>query len=203
MKTLGSSPQVHPTAVIKDSGLGAWTEVAADTRIADSTLGDYSYVMEHCDIQSSTIGRFCSIASHNRINPGNHPTWRATQHHFTYRAARYGLGEDEERFFVWRKRHPVTIGHDVWIGHGAVVLPGVTLGTGVVVGAGAVVAKDVPDYTIVGGVPARPIRVRFPADVQKALLRIAWWEWDREKLAKGLEDFRTLDVHAFVEKYDR
>src|SRR5690606_5678734 len=70
-----------------------------------------------------------------------------------------------------------------------------------VVGAGAVVSKDVPPFTIVGGVPAKPIRERFPKPVQDGLLAIAWWDWSHERLADSLEDFRRLDADAFVEKY--
>ena len=104
-------------------------------------------------------------------------------------------------FFEWRRAHRVVLGHDVWIGHGATVLPGVTIGTGAVVGAGAVVSKDVPPFTIVGGVPAKPIRERFPKDVQDGLLALSWWDWTHDRLAGALEDFRRLDADAFVEKY--
>jgi carbonic anhydrase/acetyltransferase-like protein (isoleucine patch superfamily) len=95
----------------------------------------------------------------------------------------------------------VTLGHDVWIGHGATLLAGVSVGTGAVVGAGAVVSKDVAPFTIVAGVPARPLRERFPKAVQDGLLQLAWWDWEHDRLAGALEDFRTLDAYAFVEKH--
>ena len=78
---------------------------------------------------------------------------------------------------------------------------GGSAGTGAVVGAGAVVSKDVPPFTIVGGVPARPIRERFPKPVRDGLLTLAWWDWEHERLAEALEDFRRLDADAFVEKH--
>jgi hypothetical protein len=149
----------------------------------------------------STIGKFCSIAEGARINPGNHATWRATQHHFTYRAAQFGLGEDDEAFFQWRRDHWVTIGHDVWIGHGVTILPGVTVGTGAVIGAGAVVSKDVEPYEIVGGVPARHLKWRFTPPQDEALQLIAWWDWDHAALKAALHDIRALDIDAFIEKY--
>jgi hypothetical protein len=93
------------------------------------------------------------------------------------------------------------IGHDVWIGHGATILAGVTVGTGAVVGAGAVVSKDVAPYTIVGGVPSHPIKERFPKAVQDGLLALGWWDWNHDKLAAALPDFRNLDADQFVEKY--
>jgi len=63
------------------------------------------------------------------------------------------------------------------------------------------VSKDVAPFTIVGGVPAAPIRERFPKAVQDGILKLAWWDWEHERLAQALEDFRRLDADAFVEKH--
>ncbi len=137
-----------------------------------------------------------------RINATNHPTWRATLHHFTYRAADYFEGaENDHDFFEWRRENRVTIGHDVWIGHGATVLPGVAVGNGAVIGAGAVVSKDVAPYTIVGGVPARLIRERFAAETAARMESLSWWDWDHDRLFAALADFRALEAEEFVEKY--
>ena len=89
----------------------------------------------------------------------------------------------------------------MWIGHDVTILPGVTVGIGAVIGAGAMVSKDVPNYTIVGGVAAHPICRRFSEAQEKALLRIACWDWDREKLRAALPDIRALEIEAFIEKY--
>ncbi|NJO38662.1 MAG: chloramphenicol acetyltransferase, partial [Rhizobiales bacterium] len=133
---LGEAPSLHPWADVRNSWLGPWTAVGPRTEVIETRMGAYSYVVNDSDIIYSEIGKFCSIAAHVRINPGNHPTWRASQHHFQYRASSYGLGEDDAGFFDWRRARKVTIGHDVWIGHGAILLAGVTIGTGSVVGAG-------------------------------------------------------------------
>lgn len=198
---LSERPSIHPWANIRDSAFGSWTAIGPRTSIAETEMGAYSYVVNDSNIIYSEIGKFCSIAAHVRINPGNHPAWRASQHHFQYRAANYQLGEDETDFFAWRRDHKVTIGHDVWIGHGATVLAGITIGTGSVIGAGAVVSKDVPPYMIVGGVPAKPIRRRFEPMIAAALEALAWWHWPHEKLRSSLDDFRRLDIEAFIEKY--
>ncbi len=198
-KALSEEPTIHRNVRLSDTSLGPWTEIGPDSWLAESELGAYSYLAGANQIIYSTIGRFCSIAALVRINPGNHPLDRVTQHHLTYRRSQYGFGPDDTGFFQWRRDHHCTIGHDVWIGHGGVIMPGVTVGTGAVVGSGAVVTRDVEPYTIVAGVPARPIRPRFPAPIAEALLRSAWWEWDHATLTERFDDL--LDVERFVERY--
>jgi phosphonate metabolism protein (transferase hexapeptide repeat family) len=202
-KALSTEPLIHDTANVRDSILGAYTEVGARTHLLEVLLADYSYVVNDSDIAYTTLGKFCSIAAMTRINPGNHPMDRVTQSHITYRASAYFPGErDETEFFAWRRAHPVAIGHDVWVGHGAIILPGRTIGTGAVVAAGAVVTKDVASYAIVAGNPARVIRQRFPAAVVERLLRLAWWNWTHDELRAALPDFRRESVEGFLDKYE-
>ena|SRR5437016_4472755 len=199
---LGDAATIDPTACVKASKLGRFTEIGPRTSMIETEMDDYSYMMGDGDVIYSTIGKFCSIAAQVRINPGNHPTWRASQAHFTYRASKYWPGEaDEPELFAWRRAHRVAIGHDVWIGHGAVVLAGRTVGTGAVIAANAVVAHDVPPYAIVGGIPARTLKPRFPDDIAARLLALRWWDWDHERIRRALPDFRALPVDAFLEKY--
>jgi len=201
-RQLGDTPSIHPEAeVADDCTLGRWTEVGRRTQMKASSMGDYSYITEDGHVMATTIGKFCSIANGVRLNPGNHPTWRASQHHAFYRAAAYDLGEDDAEFFAWRRSNPVSIGHDVWIGHGVTVTAGVTIGTGAAIGAGAVVTKDVAPYMIVAGVPAKPIRERFTATQGEALQAIAWWDWSHDRLKDAMQDFRSLCIDAFIEKH--
>jgi phosphonate metabolism protein (transferase hexapeptide repeat family) len=201
-KKLGLAPLVHETARVVNSTLGRYTEVADRCRLDEVEMGDYSYIMQDGSIWCATIGKFANIAAAVRINATNHPTWRPTLHHFTYRAADYFDGaENDHDFFAWRRDSRVVIGHDVWIGHGATVLPGVTVGDGAVIGAGAVVSRDVAPYTIVGGVPAKLIRERFPQVVAERMQALAWWDWDHDRLFAALNDFRHMDVEDFLQKH--
>lgn len=198
----GPEPHVDRQGQVRDSILGPWTRVGARTSLSEVWFGRYSYIVNDSSAVYASIGNFCSIARDVRINPGNHPTWRAAQHHFSYRAVSYQLAEeDDQEFFEWRRADHVTLGHDVWVGHGATILAGVNVGTGAVIGAGAVVSRDVEPYSVVVGVPAKPIKQRFPEAVQRGLIKLAWWDWPHEKLAEHLQDFRRLDADAFLQKH--
>jgi phosphonate metabolism protein (transferase hexapeptide repeat family) len=203
MTRLSETPSIHPSAHVTDSVLGRYTEIGAGCRVAHSTLGDYSYCVENTQIAYATIGKFANIAAHVRIYASMHPHQRASLHHFTYRSAWYfDDAEDDQSFFDWRASTPITIGHDTWIGHGAIVMPGVKIGIGAIIGSGAVVTKDVADFAIAVGVPAKTIKQRFPDAIAQRLMALGWWDWDHQRLRQALPDFRALEIEAFLEKYE-
>jgi phosphonate metabolism protein (transferase hexapeptide repeat family) len=202
MKKLGLEPSIHPSAKVHQSTLGRYTEVGAGCTVAYSSLGDYSYCVGNTQIAYSSIGKFANIAAHVRIYASMHPMERASLHHFTYRSAQYFDGEeDDQAFFDWRESTPISIGHDTWIGHGAVIMPGITIGNGAIIGSNAVVTRDVADFAIAVGVPARTIKQRFSDDIASRLDAMAWWDWSHDKLHQALPDFRKLEIEAFLEKY--
>lgn len=203
-KLMPETPDIDPTSVVRDSDFGRYTYLGPRSTVADTILGDYGYAVGDNQIAHADIGKFCNIASGVRINPSNHPWWRATLHHFTYRSASHGFSlPDDEEIFAWRARDRVTIGPDVWIGHNAIVMPGVKVGVGAVIGSGAVVTRDVEPFAIVVGVPAKVLRFRVDEMTAERLTRIAWWDWDHPRLDAALADFRALDAAVFAEKYDR
>lgn len=87
---------------------------------------------------------------------------------------------------AWDNKGDIVVGNDVWIGYEAVILAGVTIGDGAIIGARAVVTKDVPPYTIVGGVPAKQIRKRFNEETIDTLLKLKWWDWSKERISKNI-----------------
>lgn len=138
------------------------------------------------------IGKFCSIACGTKFlfNSANHALDSLSTYPFPLFFEEWNL-EKEKVTDAWDNRGDIVIGNDVWIGYEAVILSGVTIGDGAIIGTRAVVTKDVPPYTIVGGVPAKSIRKRFDEKVIEALLKIKWWDWTEEKVARNIENIKT------------
>jgi len=197
-----SDPVIHPDCEVVNTSFGAYCELGRGSRVQNSEFGDYSYTDRATDIANATIGKFANIASYTRIGPTDHPLHTASLHHFLYRSADYwDDAEFDEEFFAHRKSRRVRIGHDTWLGHNCIIKPEVTVGDGAVVASGAVVTRDVDPYTIVAGMPARPLRLRQPPEIAERLIALAWWDWDHERLRAALPDFRGMSAEAFLEKY--
>lgn len=144
----------------------------------------YQYPINHDRL---VIGKFCSIACGARFlfNSANHTMRSLSTYPFPIFFEEWGL-DSKDVTAAWDNKGDIVVGNDVWVGYEAVVLAGVTIGDGAVIGTRAVVTKDVPPYTIVGGVPAQPIKKRFPDKAVADLLEIRWWDWPREKIARNL-----------------
>lgn len=198
-KILTKEPNIDLSCVIKDCSFGEFVEIGANNNIQESSINDYSYTSENCQIIYSNIGKFVNIASYVRLNPGQHPMQNVTQHHMQYRREIFGFGEDDLDFFDWRREKKVEIGHDAWIGHNVTIMGGVKIGTGAVIGSSAIVTKDIPDFAIAVGNPARVLKYRFDEKTIDSLKNIAWWNWDHEQLKLAMDDFK--DSNLFIEKY--
>lgn len=196
------TPFLHSEVEVSDTTFGRFVEIGQGSRVAHSVIGDYSYCDRYADIANADVGKFANIASFVRIGATDHPMHTASMHHFMYRSDDYwdDAGRDQA-FFAHRKSRRARIGHDTWIGHNAQIKPEITVGHGAIVASGAVVTRDVPPFMIVAGVPAIPIRRRFPEDVANRLMALAWWDWDHDRIRAALEDFRALPAETFLEKY--
>ncbi len=144
----------------------------------------YHYPINHDKL---VIGKFCSIACGAKFifTSANHTLKSLSTYPFPLFFEEWGLDKADVAD-SWDNKGDIVVGNDVWIGYEAVIMSGVTIGDGAIIGTRAVVTKDIPPYTIVGGVPAKPIRKRFADDIVASLLEIKWWEWETEKIKRNI-----------------
>lgn len=168
----------------KKSSFQGYTNIGKRCQIIDSSLGRFTYVTADTKIIRSSIGSFCSIGQECLIGGlASHPlNWISTHPAFysSRKQANFSFVTSDELIEQGR----VNIGHDVWIGARAIIIDGCNIGNGAVIAAGAVVVKDVPPYAIVGGVPAKVIKFRFPPEKIEKIRSSRWWELDIDELAK-------------------
>lgn len=165
--------------------------------ISNVELEDYSYIGRNSMISNTKIARFCSIGPNLVCGYGIHPTnGISTSPMFYANNKSNGLTLSDVSKIEETKL--ITIGNDVWIGINVTILDGVKIGDGAIIAAGSVVNRDVPDYAIYGGVPAKLIRYRFNEEQIEKFKKIEWWSFEFEKLKEIEEMF--FDVDTFLEK---
>lgn len=152
----------------------------------------YHYPINHDKL---VIGKFCSIACGAKFlfNSANHTLDSLSTYPFPIFFEEWNLNV-KDITKAWDNKGDIVIGNDVWIGYEAVILAGVTIGDGAVIGTRAVVTKDVPPYTIVGGIPAKPIKKRFSQENINTLLKLKWWDWSKEKISQHISDIQSGNI---------
>lgn len=169
---------------------------------ADPVLFEKNNVLYHYPVNNDRliIGKFSSIACGAKFifNCANHTLKSLSTYTFPLFYDEWGL-EKGDVAGAWDNKGDIVIGNDVWIGYEAIIMAGVTIGDGAIVGARAVVTKDIPPYTIVGGVPAREIRLRFDEETVLKLLGLQWWDWPVEKIRQSLPSIMNGDLEALLQ----
>ena len=189
----------------KGSVLEGRNYIGKDVVLSNVRVGYGSMINNGSDLTDTVIGKYTSLGARIRTSLGSHPVdgKHAALHTAFYSTKNihgysYAVKDtsDCEKYIDEKNRIRVKIGNDVWIGNDVILIEGITIGDGAVIASGAVVAEDVEPYAVYGGVPAKKIKDRFPADKAEKLLRIKWWDMDeariKEKVANG--DFDDVDV---------
>lgn len=198
--TIGDNCSILNNTSIYDSNFGNFVIIHGDSTIVLSRIGRFSYVGPQAVIGMTTIGSFCSIGPGFICGYGDHPADFASSNPVFYSLQKQcGTTFANKEFFQEHKN--ISVGHDVWIGARVFIRDGVTVGNGAIIGAGSVVVKDVPDYAIVGGIPARVIKYRFDEETIAGLLALEWWNWKEGKLREAQPYMASNNIKVFLEKY--
>ncbi|MCL6266234.1 CatB-related O-acetyltransferase [Flagellimonas myxillae] len=170
-----------------------------NSAIVSSKIGYASYIAEGAKLAKTSIGRYCSIGPRVNCIFGKHPSNTFVSTHPTFFALKTPVGftySDKQYFEEFATPHTdgysITIGNDVWLGANVSLMDGVRIGDGAIVAANALVTKDVAPYTIVGGVPAKPIKKRFTDEEIDFLMDLKWWDKPRDWIQQNAAHFRII-----------
>lgn len=184
---------IGDNSIVFNSRLQGMNAINRNNYITDSSIGVGTYTGHNTTIKNTDIGKFCALSWDLSLGGKNH-NYNAVTTFPEYHFNRVLNGKSSIIESSFENTH---IGNDVWIGSGSIILRGVKVGDGAVIGAGSVVTKDVPDYAIVAGVPARVIKMRFSGEIIEKLIELKWWDWDIELIKQyriKLTSELTLDV---------
>lgn len=207
LKFLNKNIRLHSSVLLNNlSQLEGKNIIGKGSNICTTIIGRMSYVGNDCQLDNCFIGRYCSISDRVRVISGVHPISECFSTHPAFYSADYIYTYTkkqkfiEQKYFDINKKIKIRIGNDVWIGSDVCILSGVNIGDGAIIGAGAIVTQNVLPYSIVVGVPAKVLRMRFSKDIIEKLLSLKWWTWDEERLRKYEEKFWSKDI-CFFENY--
>lgn len=185
----GDKQTIYLKNVITDPSITVGDYTMYNDFVNDPVGFERNNVLYHYPINRDRliIGKFCSIACGAKFlfNSANHTLSSLSTYPFPLFFEEWGL-EKRNVAASWDNKGDIVIGNDVWIGYEAVIMAGVTIGDGAIIGARAVVTKDVPPYMVAGGIPAKPIKKRYPEETIAALSELKWWDWPEERIAQNL-----------------
>lgn len=176
-----------------------WSAIQADAILSASEIGSNTYIGRRAMVASTRIGRFCSIGPNVVCGYGTHPIkWPSSSPLFYSTLSQTGRSFASDESSRFNESDQVHVGNDVWIGANAVVRNGVTIGHGAVIGAMAMVTKDVPPYAVIGGVPARILKMRFSDRNIARLLQVEWWAFPDHILRENYKRWQADDIEEFL-----
>ena len=185
----GDKQTVYLKNVITDPAITVGDYTMYNDFVNDPVGFEKNNVLYHYPINRDRliIGKFCSIACGAKFlfNSANHTLSSLSTYPFPLFFEEWGL-EKRNVAESWDNKGDIVLGNDVWIGYEAVIMAGVTIGDRAIIGARAVVTKDVPPYTVAGGIPAKPIKKRYPEETIAALSELKWWDWPENRIAQNL-----------------
>ena len=197
----GDKQTIYLKPVISNPNISIGDYTMYNDFVNDPLLFEKNNVLYHYPINKDKlmIGKFCSVACGTKFlfNSANHTLTSLSTYPFPIFFEEWEL-DRKDVANAWDNKGNIVIGNDVWIGYEAVIFAGVTIGDGAIIGTRAVVTKDVPPYTIVGGIPAKPIRKRFSENVINTLLEIKWWDWSREKISEKIHAIQTGEIDQLL-----
>ncbi len=190
----GDEQTVYLKSVVTDDRIQIGDHTIYNDFVHDPREFQKNNVLYHYPVNGDRlkIGKFCSIACGAKFlfTSANHSMRSLSTYPFPIFFEEWEL-DVKDITSAWDNKGDIVIGHDVWIGFEAVILSGVTIGDGAIIGTRAVVTKDIPPYTIVGGIPAKPIRKRFSDDVIAELLKLQWWDLPEERIKENIDSLQS------------
>ena len=193
----GDTQTVYLNAVVKDPSIEVGDYTIYNDFVSNPLLFEQNNVLYHYPINHERliIGKFCSIACGIKFlfNCANQTVKSLSTYTFPLFYEDWNL-EKSNVSDAWDNKGDIIIGNDVWIGYEAIIMAGVHIGDGAIIATRAVVTKDIPPYTIVGGIPANPIRKRFSDDIIQKLEILKWWDWPIEKIHQKLPYILNGDI---------
>ncbi len=186
-----SNIQIGFDCSIDNTKMGNHVYIGNGCSIVNTKIGGRSYLNVSTNIRNATIGKYCSIGSHVDIGIGIHPTTFVSTHPAFY-SNNKAFETFADKMYV-KEEAKIEIGNDVWIGSYAKIIGNINIGDGAIVALGAIVTKDVPPYSIVGGVPAKIIKYRFEKDKIDLLINLKWWDKDEKWIKENYKKFMSLD----------